>query len=395
MKEKTFKLGLEVFFAKDLYKNYKKAKIALLTHQAALDRTFRLSFELFYRVFGERLTFIFSPQHGLFSEKQANMIGSPDEREPFWGIPVISLYGPRLRPDPDRLKEIDVIFVDLQDVGCRVYTYIWTLFLLLESTFYAGREVVILDRPNPLASIVEGPVLEEEYYSFVGLDCLPQRHGLTLGELALLFQRRHFSTLDLKVISMEGYPRNSLFPALERPWIFPSPNLPTFESALVYPGLVFFEGTNLSEGRGTTLPFLIFGAPYLKIKMLRDFLEEVFPETNWGVKLRPIAFEPTFDKWKGMRCYGFQIHLTDYLKFRPVEFALRLLKLIKDTHPDFEFLDIPYEFEERLSPIEILIGNKRVLQWLKGNPENPIETLLKARVDHFLKEVKTIQLYKD
>lgn len=393
MRKRIFKLGLEVFFEKGLYKDYKKAKIALLTHQAALDRTFKLSFELFYQVFGSRLALIFSPQHGLFSEKQANMIGSPDEKEPFWGIPIISLYGPRLKPDPERLKEIDVIFVDLQDVGCRVYTYIWTLFLLLESAFFAGKEVVILDRPNPLASIIEGPVLEEEYYSFVGLDSLPQRHGLTLGELSLLFQRRHLSTLDLKVISMEGYSKDSLFPALKRPWIFPSPNLPSFESALVYPGMVCLEGTNLSEGRGTTLPFLIFGAPYLKIKMLRERLEEIFPESNWGVKLRPLAFEPTFDKWKGKRCYGFQIHLTDYFKFRPVEFALRLLRHIKDTHPDFEFLNIPYEFEDKLSPIEMLIGNKRVLKWLNGEIESPIDALLNAKVDVFFEEAKTIQLY--
>lgn len=393
MEARNFRLGIEVFFERDLYKGYKKSRIALLTHQAALDSSFHLSYELFYRVFGERLISLFSPQHGLFSEKQANMIGSPDEKEPFLGIPVVSLYGPRLQPDPEILKGLDVIFVDLQDVGCRVYTYIWTLFLLLKSANSAEKEVVVLDRPNPIGEALEGPILEKEFYSFVGLDSLPQRHGLTIGEIALLFQWRHFPRLKLKVIPMEEYHKRTLFPELKRPWILPSPNLPNFDSALVYPGMVFLEGTNLSEGRGTTLPFLIFGAPYLKIKMMRGLLEEAFPVKNWGIKLRPIAFEPTFDKWKGQRCYGFQIHFLDYSRFKPVEFALRLIKMIKDHHPDFEFLEIPYEFEEKLKPIEILIGNKRVLQWLKGEINQPLEELLKENLESFRKEVQAIVLY--
>ncbi len=392
MEAGSFRLGIEVFFEKGLYGRYKKSRTALLTHQAALDSSFHLSFELFYQIFGERLIYLFSPQHGLFSEKQANMIGSPDEKEPLSGIPVVSLYGPRLEPDPEILKSLDVIFVDLQDVGCRVYTYIWTLFLLLKSASSAGKEVVVLDRPNPIGGAMEGPILEREFYSFVGLDSLPQRHGLTIGELALLFQRRHFPGLELRVIPMEGYLK-SLFPELKRPWILPSPNLPNFDSALAYPGMVLLEGTNLSEGRGTTLPFLIFGAPYLKIKAMRELLEEAFPVKNWGVKLRPIAFEPTFDKWKGQRCYGFQIHLLDYSRFKPVEFALRLLKMIKDNYSNFEFLEIPYEFEERLKPIEILIGNRKVLQWLNGDINHPIEELLKENLDSFRKEVQAIFLY--
>jgi len=387
------KLGLEVFFERELYKKYKKAKIALLTHQGALDQNLRLSYELFYKHFGERLHFLFSPQHGLFSEKQANMIASPDEREPFFGLQVISLYGERLKPEPEDLKKVDVIFVDLQEVGCRVYTYIWTLFLLLrEATFYQ-KKVVVLDRPNPLGDFIEGPILEKDYLSFVGLDPLPQRHGLTLGELALLFQKRHFNTLSLKVISMENYHPQKLLPFYKRPWIFPSPNLPNFESALLYPGMVYLEGTNLSEGRGTTLPFLIFGAPYLRLKETYELLKVHFPEKEFNLRFRPLAFEPTFDKWKGKRCYGFQIFIKDPYKVKPVSFALKLIKILKETHEDFAFLPPPYEFEREKKPIEILVGNKRILEWLFEGHANFTLPLPEEELKPFYDEVSSLRIY--
>jgi len=387
------KLGLEVFFERELYKNYEKAKIALLTHQGALDKNLCLSYELFYKHFREKLLFLFSPQHGLFSEKQANMIASPDEIEPLFGLQVISLYGERLKPEPEDLKKVDVIFVDLQEVGCRVYTYIWTLFLLLkEATFYQ-KEVVVLDRPNPLGDFVEGPILEKDYLSFVGLDSLPQRHGLTLGELALLFKKRHFKTLSLKVIPMENYHPQKLFPFYKRPWIFPSPNLPNFESALLYPGMVYLEGTNLSEGRGTTLPFLIFGAPYLRLKETYEILKAHFPKKEYNLCFRPLAFEPTFDKWKGKRCYGFQIFIKDPYKVKPVSFALKLVKILKETHEDFSFLPPPYEFEREKKPIEILIGNKRVLKWLFEGHANFTPPLPEEELKSYHEEVSSLRIY--
>ncbi len=278
MKRESIKLGVEVFFEKGFWKEYKRANLALLTHQAAITKSFHLTYELFYQFFGERLRYLFSPQHGLFSEKQANMQFSEDEREPLCGLEVKSLYGERLVPEEKDLEEIEVIFVDLVEVGCRVYTYIWTLFLLMKSCETFEKEIVILDRPNPLGREIEGPVLEQEFYSFVGYDTLPMRHGLTIGEIAKLFKERHFPKLHMKVISMENYPPSKYFPSLKRFWVPPSPNLPIFECALVYPGMVLLEGTNLSEGRGTTLPFLTFGAPYIKLKLLRDFLIENFKE---------------------------------------------------------------------------------------------------------------------
>ncbi len=393
MKNSELKTGLEVFLSKEVFKEYTKARIALLTNQGALSWDLKLSYEIFYHLFKEKLLYLFSPQHGLFSEKQANMIGSPDERDPLLGIPVRSLYGPRLSPDPEDLKKIDVLFVDLQDVGCRVYTYIWTMYLLLKVANALEKEVVILDRPNPLGDRVEGPLLEKEYFSFVGLDILPMRHGLTIGEIGLLFKKRHFPKLSLRIIPMENYQSEKIFPDYGRPWVLPSPNLPSFECAYVYPGMVLLEGTNLSEGRGTTLPFLIFGAPFLRLKDLYLLLKEEFPSEKWGVKFRPFIFEPTFDKWQGRRCYGFQIFLENPSLFKPVSFALRLFKLIKNTHQEFEFLSGPYEFEKDKKPIEILIGNKKVLQWLFGEIESSLDLLLTEGLSSFIQESTSIKIY--
>lgn len=393
MIKKNFQVGLEVFLSKEIYKNYQRAKVALLTHQGAVARDFKLSYQILRDLFGDRLLYLFSPQHGLFSEKQANMIGSPDEIEPFFGIFVKSLYGPRLCPDPEDLKRIDIIFVDLQEVGCRVYTYIWTLYLLFKVANDIKKEVVILDRPNPLGSVVEGPLLEREYFSFVGLDSLPMRHGLTIGEIALLFKKRHFSELPLKVITMENYSRDKLFPCYGRPWILPSPNLPSFDCAFVYPGMVLLEGTNLSEGRGTTLPFLIFGAPYIRLKETYQLLLENFSVESWGVRFKPHAFEPTFDKWQGKKCLGFQIIVENYSLFKPVFFALKLLKLIMNSHEEFTFLEGPYEYEEKKKPIEILIGNKKVLEWLFGDEDSSLEHFLEEGLNFYLQEIDSIKLY--
>lgn len=395
MKKGDLKLGVEAFFEDNYIQKYKKAKIALLTHQAAITKDFTLSYELFYEAFRENLLYLFSPQHGLFSEKQANMQLSPDEHEPFFGIEVKSLYGERLAPDLEDLKKIDVIFVDLVDVGCRVYTYIWTLFLLMKTCEPLKKEVVILDRPNPLGRRIEGPLLEREFFSFVGYDTLPQRHGLTLGELAKLFKKRHFPELPLEIIPMKNYKPSKIFSAFKRPWVPPSPNLPTFECALIYPGMVYLEGTNLSEGRGTTLPFLTFGAPYLNLKLLKDFLKENFQENLWGFKFKPIAFEPTFDKWKGKRCFGFQIFITNPLLFKPAEFALKLLKFIKEEHPEFEFLNITYEFEDKKKPIEILIGNKGILDWLVKGEFPLLSEYLNKGLEVYQREIKEVLLYED
>ncbi len=385
--------GVESFFKEELFKKYRGKKVALLCNQASVDYKFIPTFFYFKEVFKEDFKLIFSPQHGLFSEKQANMIASEDEIEPFTQTPVISLYGPRLKPEKEHLNEIDVVFVDLQEIGCRVYTYIWTLYLLMECCEKEGKKVVVFDRPNPIGDKIEGPLLEPAYFSFVGMETLPLRHGLTMGELAVLFKNRRFKNLDLEVVKMKGYKKNCFYPQIERHWIFPSPNMPCWETALVYPGQVLLEGTNLSEGRGTTKPFLLFGAPYLELKKLNQFFQENFNPEKDGFILRSVVFEPTFDKWKGKRCYGFQIHILDYDKFRPVKITLKLLKIIKENFEDFRFIEGPYEFEKKKKPIEILLGNSQVLEWLEKNKEIDLDFYLYYNLKNYSEEIKTYQFY--
>ncbi|QER41244.1 DUF1343 domain-containing protein [Thermodesulfobacterium sp. TA1] len=386
--------GVDLFFFQDFYKRYQGQKIALLCNQASLDYTLTPTFIRFKQTFGKDFKLIFSPQHGLYSEKQANMIGSHDEIELFTQTPVVSLYGPRLEPEPNHLEEIDVVFIDLQEVGCRVYTYIWTVFLVLKRCYELGKRVVVLDRPNPIGGKIEGPYLEEDFKSFVGMDPLPLRHGLTIGELSLLFKKRHFPDLELEVIPVKGYRRSFFWKDLTRPWVLPSPNLPSWWCALVYPGQVLLEGTNLSEGRGTTLPFLVFGAPYLKIeKVLKQWEKLNFPEKK-AVVLRPFVFEPTFDKWKGGRCFGFQLYVTDLNHFQPVKTTLMLLRLIKENFPEFQFLNIPYEFEREKRPIDILIGNQEIIDWLEGKKEIDLDFYLYYNLKHYQEEIQQILLYE-
>lgn len=385
--------GLEVFIKNELFKKYLGKKVALLCNQASVDLNFKPSFIWFKELFGSYFKFIFSPQHGVFAEKQANMIGSPDEIEPFTHTPVISLYGPRFSPEKHHLEEVDIIFVDLQDVGCRVYTYLWTLYLLMENCEKMGKKIVVLDRPNPIGRDIEGPLLEAKYFSFVGMEELPLRYGLTIGELALLFKKRKFKELDLEVIKMEGYKGNLFFKDTGRAWVFPSPNIPSWEVTVVYPGQVLLEGTNVSEGRGTTFPFLIFGAPFIKLKESFEKLKKLFFFKELGFILRPIVFEPTFNKWKNERCYGFQIHLIEPLKFKPVKFSLTLIKFLKDTYEEFKFLEPPYEFEKKLKPIEILVGNSAILKWLKEGKEIDLDFYLYYNLISYKEEIRELYLY--
>jgi uncharacterized protein YbbC (DUF1343 family) len=385
--------GVERFLKEEIFKKYQRKRVALLCNQASVDYKFTPVFIYFKEIFKKNFKLIFSPQHGLYSEKQANMIGSRDEIEPFTQTPVISLYGPRLKPGKAHLEEVDIVFVDLQEVGCRVYTYIWTLYLLMEVCEKKGKKLIVFDRPNPIGDQIEGPLLEPEYFSFVGMDTLPLRHGLTIGELAILFKNRRFKNLDLEVIEMKGYKKSVLYPELKRPWILPSPNMPSWETALVYPGQVLLEGTNLSEGRGTTAPFLLFGAPYLDLKKLIPIFQKNFKPEKDGFVLRPVVFEPTFDKWKGKRCYGFQIHVVDYNRYKPVKTSLLILKIIKENFEEFKFIEGPYEFEERKKPIEILIGNSQIIKWLEGDEKIDPDFYLYYNLKNYSKEIKNCTLY--
>lgn len=351
-------LGLEACLAEPP-SLLRRARFALLTNQAAVDRRFRPAFELLARAFPGRLAALFGPQHGLWSTHQDNMIETPHGRDSRLAVPVHSLYSETRRPTDEMLDGLDALVVDLPDVGVRVYTYVWTLLHCIEACARRSMPVLVLDRPNPLGGVVvEGPRLEPAFRSFVGRASVPMRHALTMGELARWLGGRTRPEADVRVVPVEGWSREDLLPATGRAWVPPSPNLPRFEGALLYPGMVLVEGTTLSEGRGTTTPFEIAGAPSIDAWMLRDAMEEWPVE---GVAVRPVVFRPTFQKWEERDCQGVFLHATDPDRLRSWRLALILLDRVRRLWPDgYRWLQPPYEYEAERMPIDILSGSSAV-----------------------------------
>lgn len=369
------------------------APLGLLCHPASVDRRFRPAPELVARRFPGQLRMLFSPQHGLKGDKQDNMVSSPDFEDPGLGLPVVSLYGPRLDPPREVLENIAVLLVDLQDVGTRVYTYGATLAKVMAAAAHVGVKVVVLDRPNPIGGLqVEGNLLRPEWTSFVGPYPLPMRHGFTLGELARYYNATQNLGCDLEVIPARGWRREQYFDATGLPWIMPSPNLPTLEGVLVYPGQVLLEGTNLSEGRGTTRPFEFFGAPFLEPGRIRQALEDTrLP----GVVLREVGFEPTFHKWAKELCHGFQLHVTDRRVFKPYYTTLVLLSVIRRLYPEhFAWRPPPYEYETERLPIDVLTGDAAVREGLDaGRSIAELEAAWQADLDAFRQASREFWLY--
>lgn len=337
-----------------------RARLGLLSHPATVGPDFTSARELLAARFPGQLQVLFSPQHGLLGEKQDNMIASADFIDPVLQLPVVSLYGPRLAPPADALAAVDAVLVDLQDVGTRVYTFAATLAKLMETAGPLGKKVVLMDRPNPIGGVaVEGNLLRPEWASLVGPYPLPMRHGFTLGELARYYRSTQKLDCDLEVIPLQGWRRCDYFDATGLPWVLPSPNLPTLDGCLVYPGQVLLEGTNLSEGRGTTRPFELFGAPFLEPRRILAHLQKM-PELP-GVILREAHFEPTFHKWAGEICRGFQLHVTDRETFKPYYTTLALLCAIREIYPEqFAWRRPPYEYETERLPIDLLTGDMAI-----------------------------------
>lgn len=351
------------------------ARLGLLCNAASVDRHLNHARKLIQRRFPDRLAALYCPQHGFFAEKQDNMIESADMIDPDLKIPVFSLYGKTRTPTEEMLNRIDTLLIDLQDVGTRVYTFIYTLSYCLEAAKAFNKKVAVLDRPNPINGLaVEGNCLDLEWRSFVGRYPLPMRHAMTIGELARLFNERFDIGCDLDVIAMKGWQRSMFFQQTGLPWVPPSPNLPSPFSAMVYPGQVIWEGTNVSEGRGTTLPFEIFGAPYL---MPEKILAAIDAESIPGIILRKVVFEPTANKWQGQPCRGFQIHVTDPIVFRPYETSLRLLQAVISLHKkDFKWRQPPYEYEAERLPIDLIIGDRKIREPLEKL--EPIDQIVKS-----------------
>lgn len=336
-------------------------RIGVLCNNASVNRQFKHVIELLDTVYPGCITLIYSPQHGFFAEKQDNMIESDDSMDSKLKIPIFSLYGKNRIPTSESFDLIDLLIIDLQDVGTRVYTFIYTMSYCMEMAKKLNKKVVILDRPNPVNGLdVEGNCLMPQFSSFVGRFPIPMRHGLTIGEIALLFNSDFGIGCDLEVIAMKGWKRNMFFSETGLPWVMPSPNLPSPMSALVYPGQVLWEGTNVSEGRGTTRPFEFFGAPFIDPNKIRSALNNT-PVP--GAVLRPVAFEPTSNKWKGVLCKGFQIHVTEPRRFQPFQTSLMLLRAVICEHPDqFKWKPPPYEYEFNRLPIDLIIGSQNIRQ---------------------------------
>lgn len=344
--------------------------IAYLCHNASVDRHCREGLALLKNLFGKRLKAVFSPQHGLFAEAQDNMIESDHFIHPYFQLPVYSLYSETRTPTPAMLEGIDQVIIDLQDVGCRAYTFVYTMTLLIEACGKQGIEVLVLDRPNPLNGLnVEGNMLDLRFKSFIGLHPLPMRHGLTIGELARMAVQQWGIEAVLEVIPMQGWKRDMYFNETQLPWVFPSPNMPHIKTAQVFPATVVLEGTNLSEGRGTTRPFELFGHPDLQPHALLPHLEALFQKYQLeGFSLRPLYFQPTFDKHQDAVCGGFQLHIHDRRTFKPWQTGQLLLREWYQTlGPAFQWRQPPFEYEEILLPIDLLNGTDQLRHWVETN----------------------------
>jgi len=371
------------------------ARLGLLCNPASVDRAFSHSRDLLRERFPGQLCALYSPQHGFNAEKQDNMIESDHMIDGATGLPVYSLYGETRIPTPEMLAPIDVLVIDLQDVGTRVYTFIYTVSYCLDAAAAAGKRVLVLDRPNPInGRDLEGNVLEAEWRSFVGRFPIPMRHAMTIGELAGLFNDHFGAGADLEIVSMQGWRRTMWFSDTGLPWVAPSPNMPTAATAIVYPGQVVWEGTNVSEGRGTSLPFEIFGAPFLNPDKVLDFIGG--PRLP-GAFLRSCLFEPTSGKWAGEACRGFQIHVTDPDHYRPYRTSLLLLQALLHHHPDaMRWKTDPYEYEFEKPAIDLILGSRDIRHGVSRMESIPsLEAAWGPALEDFLALRRPYLLYAD
>lgn len=369
----------------------RKARLGLLCNPASCLPDLTPAPEAVSQALPGALKAIFGPQHGFFADKQDNMVESAHGRHPRLGLPVYSLYGQTRHPTAEMLAGLDALLVDLVDVGCRVYTFFSTLAACLERCAAAGVAVWVLDRPNPLGRGQEGPILPPDLFSFVGAHQMPLRHGLSLGELARLFCGERGLGLKLRVVPAQGW-QGGEFSGTGLEWLMPSPNLPTLMSARVYPGQVLLEGTTLSEGRGTTRPFEICGAPGIDPWAVAAAVEK---EALAGARLRPLFFEPTFHKHAGVTCGGWQIHVSDPGAYRPLRLTCALLGAINRVHPGlWDFRPPPYEYEHTRRPLDLLLGDPRAAQALRrGQPALPLEEGWRPGLERWLERVAPYLLY--
>jgi uncharacterized protein YbbC (DUF1343 family) len=387
--------GLEIIL-ENFPSGFKGKRIGILCHASSINTNFEHITDIFYKRKDCRLNAIFGPQHGLYGQTQDNMIEWESQKHPLYKVPIHSLYGEFRKPTPVMLKDIDVMVIDLQDVGARLYTYIWTVKLCIEACTESGIPVWILDRPNPISCLpFDGPVLKEEYFTFVGGASIPLCHRMTVGEMAVLIKEKYYPACDLNIVWMKDWRRSSLYVETGLPWVLPSPNMPSLQTAIVYPGTVLIEALNLSEGRGTTVPFELFGAPFIdSYKLKKNLDSRKIP----GCAFRIHCFIPTFHKFSGVVCNGLQIHVTNMKLYRPVETALEIFDAIIETSA-LEALTFnlpPYEYEHNLMPFDILSGDSEMRETLIQRRSIGIEKeRWRVEIEVFKSEFRQFSVYPE
>ena len=375
------KFGIERLLEdKKLLAELEGKRVALVAHPASVTRDLTHSLDALVAA-GVNITATFGPQHGMRGDKQDNMIESPDYTDPIHNVPVFSLYGDVRRPSGQMLSTFDVVLIDLQDLGCRIYTFITTLLYMLEAAAANGKEVWVLDRPNPAGRPVEGLTLRAGWESFVGAGPMPMRHGLTLGELGHWFVDHFRLNVRYRVIAMEGYKPGEApgygWPIGERTWVNPSPNAPNLWMARAYAGTVMVEGATLSEGRGTTRPLELFGAANIDARAVIAEMRNLAPHWLTGCALREIWFEPTFHKWERQLCHGVQIHCEDpayydHEAFKPWRVQALAFKAIRRLHPDYDlWRKFSYEYVFDKLPIDVINGSPLLREWVDDSAAMP------------------------
>lgn len=385
--------GLESI-SKNLPSYLQKKSVGLVCHAASVNSVYQHAVEVVGNL-NLSLAAVFGPQHGLYGQTQDNMIewNGDEATGAVASVPLYSLYGENRRPTPEMLENIDVIVIDLQDVGARPYTYIWTIKECMHAAQDQGKSVVVLDRPNPVSFLgIDGAVLKDGFFSFVGGAHIPLAHAMTMGEMATWIQKCYFPSVELHVVKMEGWSRSMTFEETGLPWVIPSPNMPTERTAVVYPGMVLFETVNVSEGRGTTTPFEMFGAPWIDVS---KFDKSMSKHALEGFLLRRHDFIPTFNKFHGEYCHGFQIHPTEMSKFKPVALAAALMQASYESSDGaFAFTNPPYEYEFEIPPVDIVSGDATLRDWVtSGETVQALQEVWQKEWQVFVDDFKQVKMY--
>ncbi len=386
------KLGLEVLLEErlDLLRG---SRVGLICNPTTVNHQWQHAADLLHAHPSINLTTLFGPQHGIRGETQDNMIEWKGFRDRRTGVMAHSLYGTTRKPTEEMLCDVDVLVFDVQDVGTRVYTFIYTMALAMQAAQEFAKKMIVLDRPNPIGGWqIEGSLLERGHESFVGMFPIPMRHGMTVAELAQLFNQEFGIESDLEVVPMQDYNREWHYDETDAPWIIPSPNLPTVDGAMVYPGTVLLEGTMVSEGRGTTRPFELLGAPYANAYDVTEYLNRApLP----GVHFRPHSFLPTFQKHAGQICHGVQIHVRSRQDFKPVLTGVAIIKAYHDLYPqDFHWKEPPYEYEFERLPFDVIAGTKKLRKQVEGQMSlEEIAASWRADEEAFARQRQAFLLY--